>query len=531
MAANYINSNNPVYISYSWSNEANPDIEDDVKALCALMEENGIFYKLDKAQDEEHSLIGYGDVIQNAEYEIAKGNAIIVVFSPKYFKSPHCLHELHCIINNPHFERRVYPIWLPTLTKEVSVYDMLASIEHVKIEIERERRKGKVMGSVENFFLENCRNGQFVSDFERLGMYIKDYNIPDHCMVTSDNYSAVIKKLKRHFEMVASGQIEEVIPTGTQSQSPNPANGQMPVQPPQPPVQKLAQQPPAYDKSDSMTFGGGKIVVMKPLTIIIFLIFFLTGITICGVVFFTDTVNRVIESESYTRVFTVNGVSFKMMKVEGGTFYMGMEGSNVKQLLDAEPEHVVSISKDFYIGVTEVTNRLWYAVMGSLPQGCSGSGNYPVYNVSQFEALAFVAKISQITGQRYRLPTEAEWEYAARGGMYSGHYLYSGGDTISKVAWQDGYIHDVAQKRPNELGLYDMTGNVWEWCSDWYKAGYYAESPKLDPICNSKGPLGHVVKRGGSSEDSDLAMCTFYRNHGLPGEIKTFNGLRLVLEE
>jgi len=207
----YINRDNPVYISYSWSNEQNPDIEDDVKALCALMEENGIFYKLDKAQDEAHSLIGYGDVIQNAEYEIAKGNAIIVVFSPKYFRSPHCLHELHCIINNPHFERRVYPIWLPTLDKEVSVYDMLAAIEHVKIEIEREKRKGKVMGSVENFFIENCGNGQFMSDFERLGIYIKDYNIPDHCMVTSGNYSAVIKKLKNHFEMVASGQIEETI--------------------------------------------------------------------------------------------------------------------------------------------------------------------------------------------------------------------------------------------------------------------------------------------------------------------------------
>jgi len=207
----YLNRDNPVYISYSWSNEANPDIEDDVKALCALMEENGIFYKLDKAQDEEHSLIGYGDVIQNAEYEIAKGNAIIVVFSPKYFKSPHCLHELHCIINNPHFERRVYPIWLSTLDKELSVFDMLSAIEHVKIEIECRKRKGKVMGAVENFFIENCSNGQFMRDFERLGVYIKDYNIPDHCMVTSGNYSAVINKLKKHFEMVASGELKETI--------------------------------------------------------------------------------------------------------------------------------------------------------------------------------------------------------------------------------------------------------------------------------------------------------------------------------
>ena len=176
-----------------------------------------------------------------------------------------------------------------------------------------------------------------------------------------------------------------------------------------------------------------------------------------------------------TESFSVNGITFKMVKVQGGTFTMGAtaeQGGVVTS--DEKPAHEVTLSS-FSIGQTEVTQELWEAVMGSNPSYWKGS-KLPVEQVSWNDCQEFVKKLNALTGQKFRLPSEAEWEYAARGDSQSRGYKYSGSNNIDDVAWYDGNsdkTHAVATKQPNELGIYDMSGNVLEWCQDWY--GNYTE--------------------------------------------------------
>lgn len=209
-------------------------------------------------------------------------------------------------------------------------------------------------------------------------------------------------------------------------------------------------------------------------------------------------------SGSY-KTFTVNGVTFKMIYVQGGTFTMGAtseQGSDAYS--DETPTHSVTLSS-YYIGETEVTQELWQALMGSNPSSFKGSRK-PVDSVSYNDCIEFISKLNSKTGQSFRLPTEAEWEYAARGGNKSRTYKYSGSNTIDNVAWYevnsynkgssspDYGTHNVATKSPNELGIYDMSGNVWEWCSDW--RGSYSSSSQTNPTGASSGSIR--VLRGGS---------------------------------
>ena len=198
------------------------------------------------------------------------------------------------------------------------------------------------------------------------------------------------------------------------------------------------------------------------------------------------TVN--IEESSSIRTYTVNGVSFDMVSVKGGTFTMGAtseQGSDADS--DEKPAHQVTLS-DYMICKTEVTQELWQAVMDSNPSEFNGN-DLPVEQVSWYACQEFIEKLNSLTGLKFRLPTEAEWEYAARGGSKSQGYKYSGSNDIGKVAWyyensgnsrlndnnwqydklesNNCRTHAVATKSPNELGLYDMSGNVFEWCSDW----------------------------------------------------------------
>ena len=230
-----------------------------------------------------------------------------------------------------------------------------------------------------------------------------------------------------------------------------------------------------------------------------------------------------------TLEFNVNGVKFVMVPVEGGTFMMGAtaeQGSDAES--DEKPSHSVTLSS-YYIGQTEVTQELWTAVMGKNPSKFKGD-NLPVEKVSWNDCQTFITKLNSATGKRFRLPTEAEWEYAARGGNKSRGYKYSGSNNIDDVAWytnnSNSETHSVATKAPNELGIYDMSGNVWEWCQDWY--GSYSSSAQTNPKGAASG--SNRVFRGGSWDGSAMICRSSYRG-GLPPSRK-FNdlGLRLVSE-
>ena len=228
------------------------------------------------------------------------------------------------------------------------------------------------------------------------------------------------------------------------------------------------------------------------------------------------------------QTITVKGVSFDMVYVEGGSFDMGATYEQVDNALDNEkPVHRVTLS-GYYIGMYEVTQELWEAVMGSNPSYHAAS-QYPVESVSWNDCKEFVSRLSSLTGRTFRLPTEAEWEYAARGGNQSRHYKYSGSDNIGNVAWHAGNsgssTHAVGTKSPNELGIYDMSGNVWEWCSDWY--GDYSAGAQTNPQGPSSG--SRRVLRGGSCYNSARYCRVSSRGNPIPEAFNSNYGLRLVL--
>ena len=229
------------------------------------------------------------------------------------------------------------------------------------------------------------------------------------------------------------------------------------------------------------------------------------------------------------QTFTVNGVSFTMIAVEGGTFQMGAtseQGSDAES--DEKPVHSVTLS-DYYIGETEVTQELWTAVMGNNPSYYKGN-NKPVEQVSWNDCQKFITKLNQLTGKNFRLPTESEWEYAARGGKKSLGYKYSGSDIAGVVARYEGNsgskTHDVKTKQANELGIYDMSGNVYEWCQDWY--GSYSSSSQTNPTGPSSG--SYRVYRGGSWYGSAGRCRVSYRNY-YPIGSNNYLGLRLSLSQ
>lgn len=238
---------------------------------------------------------------------------------------------------------------------------------------------------------------------------------------------------------------------------------------------------------------------------------------------------RKAEIQALAKTYTVNGVSFTMKYVEGGTFQMGATSEQGNDAYnDEKTVHSVTVS-DFCMGETEVTQALWVAVMGSNPSSFKGD-NLPVESVSWDDCQEFIRKLNVLTGKKFRMPTEAEWEYAARGGNKSQHYKYAGSNTIGNVAWytdnSGSSTHPVKGKQANELGLYDMSGNVWEWCQDWY--GSYNSSAQTNPTGPSSG--SKRVSRGGSWNNAYARSCrTSSRFYGNPDRRISYGGFRLVV--
>jgi formylglycine-generating enzyme required for sulfatase activity len=212
--------------------------------------------------------------------------------------------------------------------------------------------------------------------------------------------------------------------------------------------------------------------------------------------------------------------------VEGGTFAMGCTSEQGNDCVDDEkPARLVTVG-DFRIGRYEVTQRQWKAVMGNNPSHFKGD-DLPVEQVSWDEVQDFIRRLNEQTGKRYRLPTEAEWEYAARGGNRSNRYKYSGSNNASDVAWfyenSGRSTHKVGTKEPNELGLYDMSGNVWEWCQDWYG------SLQTNPGGPSSGSA-RVLRGGSWYSEAQLARSALRRRVGPDSRGGSF-GFRLAASE
>ena len=221
-----------------------------------------------------------------------------------------------------------------------------------------------------------------------------------------------------------------------------------------------------------------------------------------------------------------------MVLVERGTFTMGCTHEQVGECKqDEKPAHTVTIST-FYISKYEVTQEEYSALVGADPyQKCP---HCPVGNIYWEAAQTFIKKLDSLTGKKYRLPTEAEWEFAARGGNKTKGFKYSGSNNVKQVAWisdnSKDSSHVVGQKKPNELGLYDMSGNVYEWCSDWYDENYYAASSKENPK-GGKDTGREYATRGGSAMFGANQCRVSTRSEGVPEFWIIYSGFRLVMDK
>jgi formylglycine-generating enzyme required for sulfatase activity len=225
---------------------------------------------------------------------------------------------------------------------------------------------------------------------------------------------------------------------------------------------------------------------------------------------------------------TATAPEIEMVLVEGGTFQMG---SNVGEK-NEKPVHAVTLNS-FFIGKYEVTQAQWFAVTGKYPSHFTDCPDCPVEEVTVEDIDTFLIKLNDLSGKRYRLPTEAEWEYAAIGGNKTQKLRYPGSNIMVEVSWMEdnseGKTHPVGQKRPNELDLYDMSGNVWELCADWFDETYYKHSPAANP-CNTQKAKYRVV-RGGSWRSWESRCYSKARNCNIFDHYKKENfGLRVVLD-
>ena len=289
-------------------------------------------------------------------------------------------------------------------------------------------------------------------------------------------------------------------------------------------VYEIAQKPknerqPFYNRLASQFAEGNYFSLVLSLKVVGSLVSGLTGEVLEGA-----------QPESRNRLIQVGDVQFEMVYVEGGTFRMGATEEQGKDAYDSEkPVHRVTLAS-YLIGKHEVTQALWKEVMGSNPSYNEQGGDYPVERVIWDDCQEFVKKLNARTGMKFRLPTEAEWEYAARGGDRSKGYKYAGSGNLDEVGWYDGnsgnHTHPVGEKKPNELGLYDMSGNVLEWCED--RFGAYSNEAQTNPTGPQSGYI-RVLRGGGKWNDARSCRVSFRSYLGGPGGGYGVIGLRLVL--
>ncbi|MBR5081834.1 MAG: formylglycine-generating enzyme family protein [Bacteroidales bacterium] len=252
-----------------------------------------------------------------------------------------------------------------------------------------------------------------------------------------------------------------------------------------------------------------------------------------GLLFFVQTLVFGQDTLPVPSSYRVNKVSFNMVRVEKGGFWMGAQKLDTAEFnydrlsqSDEMPVHYVTMHEDYYIGQTEVTQKLWKEVMGYNPSA-KKCPKRPVTNVNYFEVQEFLRRIDSITGMQFRLPTEEEWEYAARGGKYSKGYVYSGSNNVNRVAWHKenaSRLKKVKKRAANELGIYDMSGNVWEWCSSKY---HYFDKERNASL----GKDGQMyVIRGGGWQLPPTSCRVSWRGKRLPDLKNSFGGFRLCLD-
>lgn len=244
-------------------------------------------------------------------------------------------------------------------------------------------------------------------------------------------------------------------------------------------------------------------------------------------------VSALLRREGEDRLVTVGSVTFTMIPVKGGTFQMGATKEQTGEARkDEKPVHTVTLD-NFQIGETEVSQALWREVMGSNPSTYKGN-DLPVTNVTWEDCQEFIKKLNERTGKQFRLPTEAEWEFAARGGTASKGYMFSGSDEVRSVAWHNrdsnrdrhNGPYAIKSKDPNELGIYDMSGNVNEWCQDWF--GDYTADPQTNPQGPATGK--EHVYRGGSWWYYGMSCRVSRRNSGVK-DVRGVIGLRLAMSK
>ena len=236
---------------------------------------------------------------------------------------------------------------------------------------------------------------------------------------------------------------------------------------------------------------------------------------------------RLVEGPIAKKVFSVNGVIFNMIKVDGGTFMMGAADDDTEAYDLERPAHQVTLS-GYWIGETEVTEALWKAVMEVDETSYSMGDNYPVRRVSWDDCIEFAERLSQLTGVNFTLPTEAQWEFAARGGNLSHGYLYAGSNALGDVAWyadnSGDVLHEVATKAPNELGIYDMCGNIAEWCLD--DIYNYTPEAQVDPT-HPKTTVNNMLRSSAWDDVAkDSRLTTRWKTNGSSKWI----GFRLAIQ-